>query len=182
MVSDKIEIIDFSGEDFSLISIPCSVSLPITCFLVILNTIFMVSFPGSPITIILSLFLIMIMVFYFVSWVNNPAKLRKFSISEVSIEITLPHVSRFHKFWSEFDKIEVRLKYLDIKPYRAYELYFIRDNSEDCFIISLLDFHKEKIKEILLLLKDYSQRMNKTFSAVKERMISGIVEVEDLNI
>jgi len=34
----------------------------------------------------------------------------------------------------------------------------------------------------LALLKEYSQRKNKTFSAVKERMISGIVEVEDLHI
>ena len=83
---------------------------------------------------------------------------------------------------AEIDKIEVRLKFLEIKPYRAYELYFIRDNSEDCFIISLLDFHKEKIKEILVLLKEYSRRKNKSFSAVKERMISGIVEIEDLNI
>ncbi len=182
MASDKIEIIDFSGEKFSLISIPCSVSLPITYLLVILNGIFMVAFPGSFITIILSLFLILIMVLYFINWVNNPAKLRKFSISEDIIEILLPNISRFHRYWSEFDKIEVRLKYFEIKPYRAYELYFIRDNSEDCFIISLLDFHKEKINEILALLKEFSRRKNKTFSAVKERMISGIVEVEDLNI
>ena len=182
MASDKIEIIDFSGEKFSLISIPCSVSLPITCFLTILNFVFMVAFPGSFITIILSLFLILIMVLYFINWVNNPAKLRKFSISEDIIEIVLSNISRFHKYWSEFDKIEVRLKFLEIKPYRAYELYFIRDNSEDCFIISLLDFHKEKINEILALLKEFSRRKNKTFSAVKEKMISGIVEVEDLNI
>ncbi len=182
MVSDKIEIIDFSGENFSLFSVPCSISLSITCFLIILNFVFMVAFPGSSITIILSLVLILILVLYFISWVNNPAKLRKFSISEDIIEIVLPNVSRFHKYWSEFDKIEVRLRFLDIKPYRAYVLYFIRDNSEDCFIISLLDFHKEKINEILALLKKFSRRKNKTFSAVKERMISGIVEVEDLNI
>ena len=182
MGSDKIEIIDFSGENFSLFSIPCSISLPITCFLIILNFVFMVAFPGSPITIILSLFIILILVLYFVSWVNNPAKLRKFSISEEIIGIILPNVSRFHKNWSEFDKIEVKLKVLEIKPYRAYVLYFIRDNSEDCFTISLLDFHKEKINEILAHLKEFSRRKNKTFNAVKERMISGIVEVEDLNI
>jgi len=34
----------------------------------------------------------------------------------------------------------------------------------------------------LALLKEFSRRKNKTFNAVKERMISGIVEVEDLNI
>ena len=182
MASDKIEIIDFSGEKLSLISIPCYVSLPIICFLIILNVAFMVGFPGSPMTIILSLFIILILVLYFIDWVNNPAKLRKFSISEDIIEILLPDVSGFHKHWAEFDKIEVRLKILEIKPYRAYQIYFIRGNSEDCFTISLLDFHKEKINEILALLKEYSQRKNKTFSAVKERMISGIVEVEDLHI
>jgi len=182
MVSDKIEIIDFSGENFSLFSVPCSISLPITCFLIILNFVFVVAFPGSSITIILSLVLILILVLFFISWVNNPAKLRKFSISEDIIEIILPHDSRFHKSWSEFNKIEVRLKYFDIKPYRAYELHFIQGNSEDCCNISLFDFHKEKIKEILVLLKEYSRRKNKSFSAVKERMISGIVEIEDLNI
>ncbi len=95
MASDKIEIIDFSGEKFYLISIPCSVSLPITYLLVILNGIFMVAFPGSFITIILSLFLILIMVLYFINWVNNPAKLRKFSISEDIIEIVLPMFLNF---------------------------------------------------------------------------------------
>ena len=182
MASDKIEIIDFSGENFSLFSIPCSVSLLFTFFLIILNFIFIVAFPIYSITIALSLILIILFVLYFLSWVKNPAKLRKFAISEEIIEIVLPHVSRFHKSWSQFNKIEVRLKCFDIKPYRAYELYFIRGNSEDCFIISLLDFHKDKINKILALLKEFSRRKNKTFSAVKERMISGIVKVEDLNI
>ncbi|MFX0041606.1 MAG: hypothetical protein ACFE8L_01725 [Candidatus Hodarchaeota archaeon] len=182
MESDKIEIVDFSGEKLSLISIPCYVSLPIICILAILNIFFMVSFPGSLITVLISTFLILIMAMYFINWINNPPKLRKFSISEEKIEILLPDASGFHKYWSEFDKIEVRLKILEIKPYKAYQLYFLRDNSEDCFTISLLDFHKEKINEILALLKEYSWRKDKTFSAVKETMICGIVEVEDLNI
>ena len=180
MASDKIEIIDFSGEKFSLISIPCSVSLSITCLLVILNGIFMVAFPGSFITIILSLFLILIMLLYFINWVNNSAKLRKFSISEDIIEITLPHVSRFHKYWSEFDKIEITKRTsqtgailpgtIIIGPRFVYfNLIFTGKDFKQAYEFeSGKDFKRSSRKKLVFALEEYAEKKNKEYHGPKK--------------
>ncbi len=180
---EKIEIIDFSGEKFDRISIPCSVGLAIMILIVSINFLVMFLFPGSYVSIYVSLVIIISLVLYY-SYVltQNSGTIRKFSISTENIELILPNIPIFTITWSKLEKIEIRLRKLDFKPYYRYELHFINQKSEKTCNISMLDFHKEKIDQILLLLKHYAQRMKKNFTAVKETNISGVTLVENLKI
>jgi len=183
MELEKDEVIDFSGEKFSSFSIPCPVGLFIMFFVAIVNMIIMVTFPGTFFSIYISLGIIVVFVLYY-SYVltQNPGKIRKFSISVVEIEITLPNIPIFTIKWTEFEKIEIRMKKLEFKPFCRYEFHFINQEADKMLDVNLFHFQKEKIDQILQLLKDYSNRMNKEFKAVQETIVSGIIEVEDLKI
>ncbi len=180
---EKIEIIDFSGEEFNRISIPCSVGLAIMILTASINFLVMFLFPGSYVSIYVSLVIIISLVLYYSYLLSqNSGEIRKFSISTENIELILPNVPIFTITWSELEKIEIRLRKLDFKPYYRYELRFINQKSEKTCNINMLDFHKEKIDQILLLLKNYAQKMKKGFTAVKETNISGVILVENLKI
>lgn len=182
MKSDEVEIVDFSGEKFNKISIPCSVSLVLICLLASLNIVFMVLFPGNIISIGASLIIICIIgLYYSYNLTKNPG-IRKFSISNEKIEILIPKTPIFLIYWSEFNKLEIKLRKLNYKPFYIYELHFIHQKSDRTFKLSLLEFPKEKIDQILRLLKDYSKKIGKQFTALKETNISGIVLVENLKI
>ena len=183
MELEKDEIIDFSGEKFSRFSIPCSLGLFIMLFVAIVNLIIMVTFPGSFYSIYISLGIIVVFVLYY-SYIltQNPGKIRKFSISEEEIEIILPNIPIFVIKWTDFEQVEIRMKKLEFKPFYRYEFHFKNNDSDELIDLNLFHFHKEKIDQMLQLLKDYSKRMNKEFSAVQETIISGIIEVKDLKI
>lgn len=180
---EKVEIIDFSGEKFNNISIPCSVGVVIVIIVASINFLVMFLFPGSYVSIYVSLVIIIAFVLYYSYLLTqNSGKIRKFSISNEKIELFLPNVPLFTIMWPELKKIEIRLRKLDFKPFYRYELHFITQKSEKMCNISMLDFHKEKIDQILLLLKQYAQKMKKEFTAVKETKISGVILVENLKI
>ena len=183
MELEKDEVIDFSGEKFNRFSIPCSVGLLIMFIVAVVNGIIMITFPGSFISIYISLGIIVVFVLYY-SYIltQNPGKIRKFSISAEEIEITLPDFPIFIIKWNEFEKIEIMMRKLEFKPYCRYEFHFINKDSDKMLDVNLFHFHKEKIDQILRLLKDYSNRMNKEFRAVQETIVSGIIEVKDLEI
>jgi len=180
MESDKVDIIDFSGEKFNKISIPCPVSLALIVLLVLINSFLLI--PGTFISVFVSLIIFFICgLFYYYIVVKNPG-IRKFSISTEEIEIFIPNIPIFLIHWSEFKKIEIKLEQLNSKPFSIYELHFVNQDSERAFNLSLSDFHKEKLDQILLLLKEYARRMRKEFTAVKETIISGVYLVEKLDI
>ncbi|MFX1418386.1 MAG: hypothetical protein ACFE9N_05640 [Promethearchaeota archaeon] len=183
MEQEKDEVIDFSGEKFSSFSIPCSVGLFIMFFAAIINLIIMVAFPGTFLSLYISLGIIIVFVLYY-SYIltQNPGKIRKFSISIEEIEVILPNIPIFSIKWTDFEKIEIRMKKLEIKPFLRYEIHFKKERSDETLDINLFHFHKEKIDQILVLLKDYSSTMKKEFKAVQETIVSGIIEVEDLKI
>ncbi|UCD01679.1 MAG: hypothetical protein JSV23_01245 [Promethearchaeota archaeon] len=182
MESDKVEIIDFSGEKFNNISIPWPVSLVLIILLVILNIFLMVSFPGTFISIFVSLIILCAFgLYYSYSITKNPG-FRKFSISSKEIEIIVPKKPNFLIYWSEFKKVEIRLKRFNTEPFYIYELHFINQESDRTFNLSLSEFPKKKIDQILLLIKDYTKKIGKQFTAVKEKWISGVVLVENLKI
>ncbi len=85
-------------------------------------------------------------------------------------------------YWSEFEKIEVRLKKIELKPFNIYFFHFFNHNTEKKVSISLDDFHKDKIIEILKVLREYAFTMKKEFRAVKETNILGVYLIEDLEI
>lgn len=181
MESEKTEIIDFSGEKFNKFTIPCWVVIVVIPFIAIIDAILMVAFPESPYAIILSLILISIFILYYYSVATkSPGKLRKFTISERGIEISLPHTPLFLVDWTEIKRIEIILNKLELKPYNVYRFKFIGKNSEKKVRLSLYDFHKAKIEEIINSLKKNSDFMEKEFSAVKETKVSGVYIVEDL--
>ncbi|MFX0036548.1 MAG: hypothetical protein ACFE9I_13030 [Candidatus Hermodarchaeota archaeon] len=183
MESDKVEIVDFSGENFKKITIPCSYLLVIIILISFLNIYLMVAFPGSFISIFVSLILFLIFILYY-SYIikKDPGKIRRFFISFEKIEIELPHNPIFTIFWNEFKKVEIRLREFNCQPYKGYEFHFSNQEDNKVCTISLMDFHKEKIEQILTLLKDFSRRMKKEFTAVKETNVSGIYLVENLKI
>ena len=180
---DKVEIIDLSGEDFKTYSIPCSISVLIVIIIGSINILMIFLFPGSYTSIFISIAVITgFIVYYCYFYSHNTGKIRKFTISNESIEIILPNISPFKINWSRFDKIEVRVRKLDFKPFYRYEFHFIYKESDINCNISLLDFHKEKLDQILLLLKEYAIRMKKEFNAFKETNVSGVILVENLNL
>jgi len=71
---------------------------------------------------------------------------------------------------------------LNYKPFCVYEIHFINQDSDKSLYLSVFDFHKEKIDQILLLLKNYATRMNKKFNTFKETNISGVILREDFKI
>jgi len=180
MQSERTEIVDFSGEKLSSFTIPRWALTAILPLIVILDVIFFIINPESPYTMLVSIVLISIFIFYCYSVVTkSPGKLRKFSISYENIEVTLPDTPLFIVNWSEFEKIEITLKILELKPFYVYRYQFIGQNSEKQVTISLLDFHKEKIDEILKALRKYAVMLGKKFSVVKETNVSGVNFIED---
>ncbi|MFX1308965.1 MAG: hypothetical protein ACFE8C_04645 [Promethearchaeota archaeon] len=183
MELEKDEVIDFSGENFNKYSISCSVGLLIILSIALVNFILIFLFPGTYISTYISLGLIFIFVLYYsYMLMRNPGKLRKFSISNEEIEFLLPNIPLFRIFWSEFEEIEIRMRKFNYKPYCRYEFHFIYRDSDNIINLSLFDFHKEKIDEILVLIKDYAKKMKKKFKAIKETNISGIILQENFKI
>ena len=183
MESEKTEIIDFSGEKFHNFTIPCWVVIVLVPLLAILDTYLMIKFPESPLAILLSIVLILIFIlYYYYVATKSPGKLRKFSISYEEIVFELPYRPQYTINWSEFEKIEVKLKILKLKPFNVYHFRFINERTEKKIIISLNDFHKSKIINILKILKEHAFMMNKEFSAIKESEVSGVHFMEDLEI
>ncbi|KKK44326.1 hypothetical protein LCGC14_0960490 [marine sediment metagenome] len=182
MESGTTEIIDFSGEKFSNFAIPCWVPLLLIFLIAIFDFYFMMAFSGSTIAILLSIVLIIIFFLYY-SYVaaKSPGKLRKFSISNDDIRILLPQKPLFSIKWSEFEKIEIRLKKLQLKPFNIYQFYFFDNLKEQKITISLNDFHIDKITEILNVMKEYAMFMKKEFSSVKETVVFGVYFIEDLD-
>jgi len=183
MVQEKEEIIDFSGEGFNKHSIPCLVGLLIILIMTLVNVISLILFPGSFISTYISLAIIgTFFVYYSYLLTKNPGKIRKFSISYQEIEIILPNKPYFRINWNEFSELEVIIKELNYKPFHMYEFHFINQDSYKSFYLSAFDFHKEKLNQILSLLKDYTKRMKKKYKSFKETNISGIFLREDFKI
>jgi len=183
MESRKTEITDISGEEFSKFSVPCWLILLLVAVLAMIDMYFIITFPTSAIGPLLSAVLIAIFIVYWYYVASkSPGKLRKISISDEEIEIIVPNEPHFIIKWNEFDKIEVRLNEIDLRPYYVYHIHFIYQKSERTMTLSLDDFHKEKLKEILRELKTHAMLRNKNFSAVKESFISGVYIVEELEI
>jgi len=181
MESEKTDIFDFSGEKFSKFTIPCWIILVIVSSMAILNMFFMIKFPQSQIITYLSIALIIIFIlYYYYVATKSPGKLRKFSISSESIEVLLPNKPIFLIYWPEFEKIEVRLKKIEFKPFNVYYFHFLHHNAEKNVSVNLDDFHRDKIIEFLKVLREFAFTMKKEFSAVKETNISGVYLVEDL--
>ncbi len=180
---DGVEIIDFCGEEFNKRSLPCSVGLLIMLLIAIINMIIMVIYPGTYTSLYISLAIIAGFVLYY-SYIiaQNPGKIRKFTICTEDIELVLPNISCFKIKWTEFKKLEIRMRKFNYKPYCIYELHFINLDTDKVVKLSLSDFHKVKIEEIMVLLKNFSKIMKKEFLAVRETNISGIIQVEQLKI
>jgi hypothetical protein len=180
---EKDEVIDFAGEDFKRRSIPCSVSLLILLIVALINIFMMFFFPSTYISTYVSIAVLFVFVLYY-SYVlaKNPGRIRKFSISHKEIVVQLPSTSTFIIYWSEFKQIEIRKIEFNYKPYNRYEFHFINNDIDKSFELSLNDFHKAKINNILVLTKIYAKKMNKEFRSVKETNVSGVILLEDFKI
>ncbi|MHA1986485.1 MAG: hypothetical protein ACW98D_07600 [Promethearchaeota archaeon] len=180
MQSERTEVVDFSGEKFGILNIPCGVSFGIILIIVSVFTYLIIIFPNSPFVLILTLISFSIFFSYYYSVSSkSTGKLRRFSISFENIDFTLPDNPFFIVSWSEFEKIEVAITTFELKPYYAFRFQFTSNNSEKEVTISLRDFHKEKIKEILHTLREYAIMMGKKLSIVKETNVSGVSFIED---
>ncbi|MFX1425080.1 MAG: hypothetical protein ACFFBE_01410 [Promethearchaeota archaeon] len=183
MESEKTNIVDFSGEKFHNFTVPCWVVMILVPILAILDSYLMIKFPESPFALLISLILVFIFILYYYNVATkSPGKLRKFSISCEEIVFELPHRPQYTIHWSEFEKVEVKLRELRLKPFNVYYFRFINDRIEKKFTLSLNDFHKSKIIDIVKILREYAFMMNKDFSAVKESEVSGVHFIEDLEI
>ena len=92
MESERPEIVDFSGEKFSNFSISCWVIIDVVSIIAILETYFIIVFPGSSVVLLLSIALIFVFIIYYYYVVTkSPGKLRRFSILTQDIEFTFPY-------------------------------------------------------------------------------------------
>ncbi|NVM38639.1 MAG: hypothetical protein HWN81_23835 [Candidatus Lokiarchaeota archaeon] len=180
---DKVEVIDFFGEEFNKRSVPCSVGLLIILIVALANLFVMILYPRTNASIFISLIIIAGFVLYY-SYIlaKNPGKIRKFSISTEDIEIILPDVSPFRIHWPEFEKLEIRKKEFNYKPYCRYEFHFMYGDSDKVVNVSLLDFQKKNLDKILVSLKNFAKLMKKEFTAVKETNISNVILLENFKI
>ncbi len=180
---DKAEVIDFFGEKFNKRSVPCSAVLLIMLITVFINIFIMILYPKTYFGLYFSLILFAGLILYY-SYVakKNPGIIRKFSISSEDIEITLPNSAPVRIFWSKFDKLEIRKKEFNYRPFYRYELHFMYGDSDKVVNVSLLDFQKQNLEKILVLLKDFAKIMKKEFVAVKETNISGVILLENFKI
>ncbi|MFX1298433.1 MAG: hypothetical protein ACFFD2_26705 [Promethearchaeota archaeon] len=180
---DEVEVIDFFGQKFNKRSVPCSVLFLIMLITAIVNIFIMVLYPETYFSVYISLIVFAGFVLYY-SYVvkKNPGKIRKFSISKEDIEFIIPNSVPFRINWSEFEKLEIRKKEFNYRPYYRYEFHFIYNDSDKVVNVSLLDFQKKNLDKILALIKNSAKIMKKDFAAVKETNISGIVLLENFKI
>jgi hypothetical protein len=175
MQSERTEIVDFSGEKFSLFTVPCGVSLTVILIIISVLTYLSIMYPGFLSAILFTIIIFSIFILYYYSVATKSlGKLRRFSISYENIELTLPYTFPFFVKWSEFEKIEIALIKLEMKPFNAFRFKFIGNNSEKEVTISPLDFHREKINEIIKIVGEYVVLMDKKFSIIKETNVSGV--------
>ncbi len=155
---DKVEVIDFFGEKFNKRSVPCSVVLLIMLMATLANIFAMILYPGTYFSLYISLLIITGFVLYY-SYVakKNPGKIRKFSISTEDIEITLPNSAPVRIYWSEFEKLEIRKKEFNYRPYCRYELHFMYGDSDKVVNVSLLDFQKKKFRENFSITEEFCE-------------------------
>lgn len=179
---DGIEIIDFTGESLSLINIRCSTIIIIIGIMALIGYFTILDLSLFPLALLLVLGIVLIVVFYLSNTSSTRGMLRKFSISKLGIEFFLPNRDQFIIYWRDFNKINVTLKILDVKPFNIYNIKFIGGIREKSINVGLQDFNKEKIQEILYNLKSYAKIHKKQFKATKEKIVSGIFLVEDLEI
>ena len=179
---DGIEIIDFHGEKLSFINIRfTTIFIFVVIFAVIWYFIFIGLLP-FPMEVYIVLGIIIIAILLVSSGLSTRGMLRRFFISDLVIEFLLPPMNQFRIYWNDFDKITVTLKILDIKPFNVYNIKFIGGDQEKVMNVGLQDFKKENLKEILTLLKVNAKLHKKQFKAKKEKIVSGIYIVEDLDI
>ena len=112
----------------------------------------------------------------------NQGMLRKFTISESTIEILLPTRDLFIIKWSQVDEIKVRLNILNVNPFQFYEITFLGEKKQSKINLNLKDFKRENLLKILKMIKIESIERKKKFSATKEEIVSGIFLVDDLDI
>jgi len=95
-------------------------------------------------------------------------KLCKFYISDESIEIFIPPGPWFKLSWADIKGVSVTRITKHLMYFRSYVLvslpeisFSIKDQLDRT--IQLRKFHSSKKKEILMLLKNYSDKLNKSF-------------------
>ncbi|MFX0059123.1 MAG: hypothetical protein ACFE85_05185 [Candidatus Hodarchaeota archaeon] len=179
-VQEKIEIIDSTTSKISVIlNTLCSIIVVIITLMgLILFLIHPYSFNGFFISLI-TISIVMVYLFY---QSKSKGIIRKFSLSYLDIEFLMPHKPPFNIKWSEIDQIEIILKIFEIKPFEVYELNFIKGETKITFKFNIFEFSKSNASQILFLLKSYARIKKKKFKAKQERLISGIILVEDLNV
>jgi hypothetical protein len=174
MESERTEVVDFSGEKFNSLSMPCGVTLGVILIITVLFSYLSIIYRNSLYAILLAIILFSIFILYYYSVATKSlGKVRKFSISFENIEFTLPYTTPLIVNWSEFEKIEITFVKFKYKPYSAFRFQFIGKNLEKEVTLSLFDFHKEKISEIIQILEEHVVVMNKNLSIFKETSISG---------
>ncbi len=176
----RFEIIDFSGEKMSLFTLQCSTVMLICIVLALIGFVSYIVFYPSIIALFISIGIIIVFLIY--TSMSENGMLRKFTISESTIEILLPRRDPFAIKWSQIDEIKVRLINLNVNPFQFYEITFSGEKKQSKINFDFKDFKRENLLKILKTLKIETIGRNKKFSATKEEIVSGIFLVDDLDI
>jgi len=177
----KFEIIDFYGEKMSLFTLKCSTVMFISVALALIGFFFYIVFYPLLIALFISIGIIIVALIY-TGMSGNQGMLRKFTISESTIEILLPTRDPFIIKWSQVDEIKVKLNILNVNPFQFYEITFLGEKKQSKINLNLKDFKRENLLKILKMIKIESIERKKKFSATKEEIVSGIFLVDDLDI
>ena len=157
-------------------------SFQIMCILLVFMIVMVLSAAGAvmglePIQGIIAVLIIVagmiVGMVFILKKVEGMEEIRKFSISDKSIEISIPPRPLFHINWVDFDTIKIEYKrktFYGPAPgsppliISYYNLNFLGKNFAQKFKIeSGKDFHVEKTKEVFDLLEVFAFKMNKEF-------------------
>ena len=192
---DKVDLVDsFKWRIYG--ALPCLGCFYILMFATIISLIFDYSPTGlageslSPIersflTIVIVLVSTIPMIFTIGMIKRNLIfKDRRFSISKEKIEIFVPNKPIFQIYWLQFDKVHfIRMKRaVGAADYRIYEIQFLNGSAQKTCEIDIVDFRRKTVDRIVVLLKSFSNQMDKEFMAFRKIQKGGGSYLEVLRI
>lgn len=154
------------------------------CLLFVFIVFVLLGFAGiamslDPIQILIALVIIVtaiiIVMFVILRWIKGKQKIRKFSISDKSIELLVPPKAIFQVNWSDFNTIRIEReikRYSDFQHSLVFDkliLNFLGTDFTQKFDFEIgMDFRKVNVEKILDLLKIYALKMNKEFIGLEK--------------
>jgi len=170
--SNRVEIVDkISPHGYVAIYSACFIPISL---LITIATLFQAEPPNKYLIIPMFAVVVFIGILIFHYEKKLRTKFCKFNISDEKIEIFIPPGPWFEINWSDItavfvDKIYKRTRIPSTYPFDVFPKITFSCKGELVGTIQLRKFHSSKKKEIIKLLKSYSDKLNKNYMGLQSR-------------